>query len=225
MSRAPTACTTVLFDVDGTLVDSREVILRTYTDAVRDVEGDPTADPVARLGADRMLQMPASAVFTLLAADDPERTRRIADSFQRRYAERRPRWFPGALEAVRALHEDGLRLAIVTSKSRRRLDEHLAAVGASAMFAAAICAEDVRHTKPDPEPVTAALARLGTAPGTAALVGDGPDDVKAARAAGVASIGVAYGFHPRECRAAAPDHWLEDLRDLPGLVGAIGTRR
>ncbi|MFR9806047.1 HAD family hydrolase [Pseudonocardia sp. RS010] len=217
-----TGVDTVLFDVDGTLVDSRRAILDTYAEALRDVDG-PTADPFAAHHPDRLLQIPAHRVFALLSAGDPDRERAIAEAFQTRYAAREPDigWFPGTVAALRELSGRGLHLGIVTTKARRRLDLHLAAAGVAELFAASVCGDEVELPKPDPAPVLAVLDRIGSSPDRAVLVGDGVADVLAARGAGALSIGVAYGFHPDECRAAGPDHWIENADELPALIGRL----
>lgn len=204
----------VLFDVDGTLVDSRDAILATYAEAVRDVTGNLAAWEA--MDVKHVLQRPAAEVFALLADGDTDRTARLGEAFQRRYAAREPEitWFAGAVEVLRTLRDRGLALGIVTTKARRRLDLHLAAAGATDLFAAAVCGDETPTPKPHPAPVLAVLDRVGAPPDRAVLVGDGVADVLAARAAGVRSVGVAYGFHPAECRAACPDHWIETIPEL-----------
>ncbi len=210
----------VLFDVDGTLVDSRDAIVATYADAVRELAGDHTIDPWSSVDVEYVLQLPASEVFTLLADGQADRAAQLSEVFQRRYTEREPHimWFEGAVDVLRALHSRGLALGLVTTKARRRLELHLAAAGVADLFTATISGDETARTKPDPAPVLAVLERIGVPAERALLVGDGVADIVAARAAGVRSVGVAYGFHPAQCRDAQPDHWIETVPELLEVI-------
>ena len=67
------------------------------------------------------------------------------------------------------------------------------------------------------------MAALGVEPGASLYVGDGANDVQAAHAAGVQAVGTGYGFHPRACRAAGPEHWIDTPLQLPDIVAARGA--
>lgn len=215
----------VLFDVDGTLVDSRDTIVRTYAHAVREVCGEEGARMWRSLDIEEILQLPAAEVFRRLAHGRSERAATLSAAFQRRYATILPDipWFAGAVDALRSLHKHGVALGIVTTKARERLDLHLAAAGVAELFHATISGDETLCNKPDPAPLLTVLHRLGVPPERALMVGDGANDVLAAKRAGTGSVGVAYGFHPADCRAARPDHWITAIAQLPGLV--TDTRR
>lgn len=114
-------------------------------------------------------------------------------------------------------------LGIVTSGSRPRVVREVARFGLAPRFAGLVCAEDTALRKPHPEPLHVGLRRLGVAAFEAACVGDSPEDVEMARAAGVLSVGVPGGFPNREAlRGASPDLWAHELSDA---VGQLLARR
>jgi HAD superfamily hydrolase (TIGR01549 family) len=116
----------------------------------------------------------------------------------------------GAREALALLEEKGVSTGLVTSGTGERVRRELARLGLD--FRAVVCSEDVTHRKPHPEALLAGLARLEAAPVEAAYVGDSPEDVEMAHAAGVFSVGIAGAFpNRRAVRAAAPDLHADDL--------------
>ena len=121
---------------------------------------------------------------------------------------------------LRSLRERGLRLGIATSKSRVRLDSDLEQTGIAGLLDATICGDEVSIAKPDPEPILAMTEMLAVEPAASLYLGDGANDVVAAHRAGVRAVGAGYGFHPRACRAAGPEHWIEEPRALPAIVAA-----
>lgn len=124
------------------------------------------------------------------------------------------RLLPGAAEAVARLRSAGLAMAIVTSGSRARVTREVARFGVRDFFEVLVCSEDAKRKKPHPEPLELGLSRLGVRADAAACVGDSPEDVEMARAAGVFSIGVPGGFPNREAlRSARPDLWAAALSE------------
>lgn len=213
----------VFFDIDGTLVDSRATIMTCYADALRTLLGNPGLDPWIRVDPEELLPLRAGEAFAMLAASHPPADAdELAVVFQSFYSMREPGWFDGAVEVLRALSERGTSLGVVSGKARQRVESHLAAAGVSCLFSIVITGDDVAAPKPDPEPVLAALERSGSTARWSVLVGDGEADILAARAAGVRSVGVAYGFHPAACRAAGPDFWIDSVVDL---LEVLPTRR
>lgn len=119
--------------------------------------------------------------------------------------------YPGAVEAVEALRAAGVRVALASGTSRRNLERHLADV--LPLFEAAVTAEDVRRTKPDPEPYLAALARLGVAPADAVVVENAPLGVRAARAAGARVVAVTTTLPARDLEPEGPDLIVADVAE------------
>ena len=148
------------------------------------------------------------------------------------YEAQEARLLPGAEEAFARLRSAGLAMAVVTSGSRARVTRELARFRVGDFFGALVCSEDAKRKKPHPEPLRLGLSRLGVGAEAAACVGDSPEDVEMARAAGVFSVGVPGGFPNREAlRSARPDLWAAGLSEavdellLRALSAPPGTPR
>jgi HAD superfamily hydrolase (TIGR01509 family) len=190
----------VLFDWDGTIVDSAEASFRCY---VRLFES-------YRIPFDReRFQRTYSPDWyrTYAALGLPKECWNEADErWLGFYAGEENVMLGGARPALERLRQAGMALGIVTSGSRARVARELEGLGLRGLFGAVISAEDVEKRKPDPEPIVRALELLAVPAAEAACVGDSPEDVEMARAAGVYVVGVPGPFPNREgLKAAAPD--------------------
>lgn len=212
---------TVLFDMDGTLLDSRGALLGAFHDATLEVLGERY--PVTREDADRIIQLSSKQVFSELAQGDRDKARDIEQAFHRSYGRRADDLlvYDGVPEMLATLRGDGLTLGIVTSKSRVRLERDLRHNGIASAFVVTVCGDEVEMPKPDPGPVRQAIERLGANPASVLFVGDGVNDVRAGQAAGVSVVGAGYGFHPIALRAAEPDHWIDSPLDLVTIVRSL----
>ena len=131
---------------------------------------------------------------------------------------------PGhTLQPTALVHEAGLRLGLVTSGSRTRVERELAGLDLARHFEAIICAGDTEERKPHPAPLLAALAQMGVGAHESAYVGDSPEDVQMARAAGVFAIGIPGPFPNRDLLEAAEPDLL--VNDLASAVAALLERR
>ncbi len=131
--------------------------------------------------------------------------------------------YPGVVEALGALRAAAPApvLAVLTNKPGDLSREILAGLGLLAPFARVLGSGDGFPRKPDPAGLRALMDEFGAAPATALLVGDSRIDVLTGRAAGVRTLGVAYGLDPEGLRAAGPDAWLRDLRELARHLGRV----
>jgi phosphoglycolate phosphatase-like HAD superfamily hydrolase len=215
---------TVLFDMDGTLLDSRDALLRAYRDATWLVLG--RRFPVDDADAARVIQLGTREVFVELAGGDRTLAIRVEWAFRALYNDRKAEigLFPGVEPMLAGLRGEGLRLGVVTSKSRARIDQDLEQTGIRELLDTIVCGDEVLAAKPDPGPVIAAMHALSAQPGHVLFVGDGPQDVVAAHGAGTRAAGAGYGFHREACRAAGPDFWIEAPEELPSLVRTLGVR-
>lgn len=209
---------TVLFDLDGTLIDSIELIHRSYEHTLRTHlgRGMERAEWLAGLGR------PLAWQFAQCVRDPSEVDAMIATyrAWNLAHHDELVRPYPGVTEAVRALHARGVALAIVTSKANASARRGLAHCGLDGVFDVVIGVDDVTEHKPHPRPVLAALERLGREAATAVMVGDSPHDLASGRAAGTKTAAVAWGpFEHAELRAAGPDHWVPEPEGLRALVG------
>ena len=134
------------------------------------------------------------------------------------YRRQQPKLQPGAMRVLRML-DRRFKLALVSSGSRSRVRRQLREHDVSAMFLTKVCNEDAPRRKPHPAPLRIALERLRALPQTSVYIGDAPEDIEMAHRAGVRAIGVLGGSPvPERLRAASPDALIETIRDLPGLM-------
>lgn len=215
-----------VFDIDGTLVDSRASILQAATDAARDLGlPDPEYDRVRQIVG---LSLPhALAVLEPgLNAEELERfTEGFRASFNRLYASGHEEpLYPGAMETLRRLHRDGWRLSLATGQNRRGVARNLARAGWAEIFISSHCAED-GPGKPDPAMLHAAMAACGADAASTIMIGDTAHDISMAVAAGALPQGVAWGFHtPQEQIAAGAAHVATDFDDLEAALDRFAAR-
>lgn len=205
----------VLFDLDGTLVDSFSLIAESFTYAVRKVLArDPTPEELRReWGAPLRTRAAAVApghVDELVAAYEKYYDRLQKDAL-------RP--FPGVRGMLLALRRSGLRLGVVTSKRRERTLTTLRAVALHSLFDCIVTDDDVPRPKPSPDPIHRALEQLATLPPRALMVGDAPFDLMAARAAGVRTVAAMWGTRdPEKLLALQPDYVATEPSDVVAIV-------
>ena len=212
-----TPYTTVLFDLDGTLIDSIELILSSYRHTLTVHRGSTPTDDVWLAG----LGTPLRAQFRAFTSDEDEITAMVATYREHNLAnhDAMVRPYPGVRPAVSTLHAAGVGLGIVTSKTREGAQRGLRHCGFNGMFDVVVGADDVERHKPDPEPVRRALALFGAPADRAVFVGDSPHDLVAGREAGVRTAAVAWGPFPRaELERHAPDHWIDEPGQLVTLL-------
>ena len=196
----------VLFDWDGTLVDSAEGSYRCYVRLFSSFGIAFDREAFERTYSPNWYRTYADVGLPKSKWSDADA--RWLDL----YASEESELVPGARDALARLEAAGLRQGLVTSGSRERVARDIVSLDVHAYFRTVVCSEDVGRRKPDPEGLLLALERVGVAPGEAAYVGDSPEDVEMARAAGAFSVGVPGGFPNREAlEASAPDLFAEDL--------------
>lgn len=213
------SCRHVLFDFDGTLVDSREAIAECYRHVFRVYLSQDFPPPGRTLG--EIYAMRPAEVFTLVA---PSRANELTAAYQDSYAGASKgfvRLFEGADRMLTALKKSGRIPSLVTTKELARVQLDLQRVGIDINdFAAIVTAEDTAERKPHPAPIRMGLQRAGADSTSAIYVGDGPQDVYAARSAGLLAVAVTYGFYTRqELDESAPDAWADSIADLAMLLG------
>ena len=207
----------ILFDLDGTLIDSIELILGAARHAFAGFEGRAPTEEEWRAGIGRPLQ----TVLREFAPDDAEVARLIGRyrAYQLEHHDRLVRPYDGIVETVRWLAEGGHPMALVTSKADWMAQKAMVLVGLDRLIPTIVGCDSCVNHKPHPEPVERALALLGAAPRDAIFVGDSPHDVESGRAAGVATVGVAWGAFTRdELERSGADVVIDRVEDLRGVV-------
>jgi pyrophosphatase PpaX len=210
----------LLFDLDGTLVDTVPFILASVRHAFEGYGTCPTdAEWIAGIGTPLRVQLTSFA----RSADDVEVLFQRYRTFWLEHHDRLTRCFPGALETVAALRARGHPVGVVTAKIEEGARRTLRHVGLLPHVDAIVGADTCARPKPDPMPVHVALERLGRPPDEAVLVGDSPHDLAAGNAAGVRTIAAVFGACDRATLArAGPAEFLEDIRALPALLAGMG---
>jgi HAD superfamily hydrolase (TIGR01549 family) len=196
----PSALSAVLFDWDGTLVDSAEVSYRCFLRLFESFGLPFDREAFARTYSPNW-------IVTYRAVGLPEAAWPEADArWVGYYGEERSSLIPGASEALATLGEHGKQLGLVTSGDSGRVRGELPRFGLDGLFSAIVCGQDVRERKPHPEGLLRALEEMKVGPAQAAYVGDSPEDMGMAQAASVFSVGIPGGFPNREALVASkPD--------------------
>jgi pyrophosphatase PpaX len=213
----PSTPVAVLFDLDGTLIDSIELILGAARHAFIDFAGQAPTDEEWRAGIGRPLQ----TVLREYAPDDAEAARLFGRyrAYQLEHHDRLVRTYDGIVETVQDLAASGHPMALVTSKSDWMAEKALVLVGLDALIPVIVGCDSCVNHKPHPEPVERALALLGRTADDALFVGDSPHDVESGRAAGVYTVGVSWGaFTREEMERAGADVVIDRVEELSGLV-------
>lgn len=213
----------LLFDLDGTLIDSIELIMSSMRHAFIGHDGRAPTDDEWRA----LIGRPLIDSFREFVTDEPEIERLIGRyrEHQLLHHDRLVRPYDGVVAAIRAFAAAGHPMALVTSKADWLATRALVHVGLDDAIRVVVGCESTKRHKPDPEPVKHALALLRSTPQDAIFVGDSPHDVEAGRAAGVYTVAVTWGaFTPNEMARAGADLVIHDIGELAGVVKEFATR-
>lgn len=213
--------TAVVFDLDGTLIDSRGDIVAAVNHALLATGRAPEpAQSIIRLVGDGARTLCARIARL---PEDAKETEELIELFLSYYQEHPldfTRFTPGALEALEALSTmENMVLALCTNKHRRTTKVVLDALGIADRFAMVVAGGDLPQKKPDPAPLLHIAKALSVKPAAMVMVGDGPQDILCARNAGTWAVAIESGFAaPEALVQAGPDVTLKDLAMLAGIV-------
>ncbi|GAE92753.1 pyrophosphatase PpaX [Gracilibacillus boraciitolerans JCM 21714] len=207
---------TILFDLDGTLIDTNELIIASFTHTVEkygdrpytreeimDFIGPPLTDSLKKVNVDNVEEMIAT--------------------YRKHNYENHEKYvtaFPTVVETIKTLKDKGFQLGIVTTKLTDTAKLGLKITGMDQLFDVLIGLDDVEHAKPHPEPILKAIELLKANPMTTIMVGDNYHDIEAGHNAGVQTAGVAWTIKGRKTlEAHDPNYMLEKMSDLLEIVG------
>jgi pyrophosphatase PpaX len=216
------AIRTVLFDLDGTLIDSVRLILDSYHHTLATHGLPPRSDEewLAGVGTPLTVQFAAWR-------DDPQTLEALIATYREynlKHHDRMVTVYPGVVQVVRALKDGGIATGLVTSKNRAGALRGLTLVQLETLMDVMVCADEVENPKPHPEPVEKAVRLLSAQPSTTVYVGDSIHDMQSGRAAGVRTAAVLWGpFGRSHLEGAQPDYWLERPEELLTLVRESGV--
>lgn len=203
----------ILFDLDGTLIDSIELILNSARYAFQKLERECPSDEEWLTG----VGIPLFTMFARYARDEVDKAALISAyrEYQMAHHDRLIRCYDEVVDTVVELRRRGHELGIVTSKSEYLALRALNHVGLARHIDTIVGCDGSSRHKPDPEPVLIALHRLGYAPADALFVGDSIHDILAGNAAGVRSAAALWGpFKRSDLEPGNPSAWLESISDL-----------
>jgi pyrophosphatase PpaX len=202
----------VLFDLDGTVIDSGAIILASMRHAAKEVLGVEPRDE------ELMAAVGGPGLEAQMHALAPDRVQELVTVYREHNEPLHEGLVccPGIDDVLVRLKEEGRRLGIVTAKRRKTVELAFAQVPIAHLFETVVGGDETERHKPDPEPLLLALERLGAKPEDAAYVGDAPFDVQAAKAAGIFAVAVGWGgIHTRErLQQERPDAFVDTTEAL-----------
>src|SRR3954466_7800919 len=209
----------VLFDPDGTLIDSIALLLASMRHTFHARPRQPSdAEWIEGLGT----PLPKQLTPYVESDEDRERLVNRYRTFQNENHDRLMARYEGVIDTLALLYQRGHPMAIVTSKGNTMMDRGLKFIGADDYIEVAIGYDSVHIHKPDPYPVKTALEKLEYGAEEAVFVGDSPHDIKSGNAAGVITIAALWGPFTRSAlEPYKPTHFLENIKQLPALIDRI----
>lgn len=203
--------TTILFDIDGTILDTRDFILNATEHALSTlgIPIPPRSEMAKHVGK----AFDEYYVSIVGHGDHIKDLIALHRNFQLANLDL-AKLFPDTLVVLKTLHKRGYVLAAVTSRSKQTSSQTLKDCGILDFFSAVISKEDTKELKPDPAPLFLALKQVGKLPENAVMIGDSHLDIEAGKNAGTKTIRVLYGFHTENLHNPKPDYIVENITEL-----------
>ncbi|MFB3161158.1 pyrophosphatase PpaX [Bacillus niacini] len=207
---------TILFDLDGTLIDTNELIISTYLHTLEKYFP-------GKYKRQDVLPFLGPTLHEVFGAMDPERVEEMVLEYRTYNLANHDalvKEFVGVMETIETLKKKGYKLAIVTTKREDVAFKGLRLMKLDSFFDVMIAYDHVKKVKPDPEPIFLALEKLDSKPEETLMVGDNFHDVLAGKNAGTKTAGVAWTIKGRDYLAKyEPDFMLENMTDLLSILG------
>ncbi len=207
----------VLFDFDGTLINTNELIFESYRVAFRSVLN-------REITFDEILNLYGRPLYPSLMeyGEEGERLYNIYREFNNDNHDKMAKAFDGASEGVRILKDKGYLLGIVTSKRLHMVERGLKIMGLENIFDVIVTPDDTQKTKPDPEPVLCGCNKLGVVPGDAFYVGDSVFDMESGKSAGTRLCAVKYSITPHDMLLTfSPDFFVDTIEEFAKKMEAL----
>jgi len=206
---------TVLFDLDGTLVNTNELIIASFLHTFE------TYYP-GQYTREKVIEFIGPPLYDSFFSIDESRWEEMIQCYRTHNLANHDeliQQYEGVYETIKKLQEAGLKLAVVTTKKRSTAERGLEVSGLAPFFSVLVSIDDVERVKPDPEPLEKAMAALGSRPETTMMVGDSQYDILGGQNAGTKTAGVAWtikgeGFLEKY----NPDYMLQNMRDLLDIL-------
>jgi len=211
---------TVLFDFDGTIMNTNDIILASWRHAFHEIIG---TEPDESDLLDTFGEPIDDCVAKLLPGSDADEVKRVYRTYQYEHYEEMISLFPGILEVITKLHESGVKLAVVTNRMRNSTEIGLRQFGLDKLIELVVAVDDVEdngmRAKPEPDAVFYALAKLGAKPENSMLVGDTLNDIISGNRAGVTTVRVGWaiaedGDHDTAAAESLPDFFIDKPMEI-----------
>lgn len=207
---------TLLFDLDGTLINTNELIIESFLHTLHSYYPD-------QYKREDVLPFIGPTLYDTFSSINPEKVEEMVKVYRKFNHEQHDvlvTEYETVFETVKTLKEKGFKLGIVTTKIRDTVTMGLALTKLDQFFDVVVTLDDVVNAKPHPEPVLKALEQLGSKPEEAIMVGDNHHDVEAGKNAGTKTAGVSWSIKGRDYISSHnPDYLLERMSDLLPIVG------
>lgn len=207
---------TLLFDLDGTLINTNELIIESFLHTLHSYYPD-------QYKREDVLPFIGPTLYDTFTSINPEKTEEMVKVYRQFNHEQHDTLvteYETVFETIKTLKEHGFKLGIVTTKIRDTVNMGLKLTKLGQFFDVVVTLDDVENAKPHPEPVLNALAQLDSKPEEAIMVGDNHHDVEAGKNAGTKTAGVSWSIKGREYISSYnPDYLLERMSDLLPIVG------
>ncbi|WP_067840248.1 pyrophosphatase PpaX [Amphibacillus sediminis] len=209
---------TILFDLDGTLIDTNELIIASFDHTLKKHTG-------RTYSREEILPFIGPPLIESLSAVDQTQAEEMMATYREHNLAHHDHYvkaYPTVVDTIQTLHQQGFKLGIVTTKITDTAKLGLAKTGLEPYFDVVIGLDEVEHAKPHPEPIFKALEALGATPFDALMVGDNYHDIEAGQNAGTQTAGVAWAIKGRETLAALkPTYMLEQMKDLLTILEVV----
>ncbi|MEI3607442.1 pyrophosphatase PpaX [Pseudogracilibacillus sp. SE30717A] len=206
---------TILFDLDGTLIDTNELIHNSFEHTFTHYGYSFTREEILQFNGPPLIQ-----TFTDL---NPELAEEMITTYRKHNLEHHNDYvqlFPNVKETLATLHQAGIKMGIVSAKMRPGVQLGLKVTGIDSYFDTIVSVDDVQNPKPHPEPVLKGLRNLDGDTESAIMVGDNYHDIESGKNAGLQTVAVAWSLKGKEyLQDFKPTYMIEDMRDLLPIVG------
>lgn len=206
---------TILFDLDGTLIDTNELIIDSFLHTFNTFGLHYSRNEVIAFNGPPLLE-----TFGEIANDKAYEMLETYREHNIKNHDAYVKAFPHVVETIQLLYANNIKLGIVTTKMRDTAKRGLVITGLAPFFDVIVALDDVTEAKPHPEPVIRGMEALGGEPETTLMVGDNYHDIEAGKNANVQTAGVAWSLKGKTfLQQFAPTYMLEDIRDLLKILG------
>lgn len=217
-----TSIKNIIFDFDGTLVDTAPIIIHTMQETIHQMGLPPKTEKECRATIGLRLEEIPSVLWRELQGIGSEYVKNYRKIFDKVKHTLNVSCFPGVAETLHLLHNCGIRMAIASSRSHKSLEEYVNQFGLTDCFDMLVGGDDVAKGKPAPDPILKIIDRLEWKPKETLTVGDAAVDIQMGKAAGTTTCAVTYGNGtPTELESSHP---VYTISNFPGLIKTVNLR-